>query len=279
MSIKTAKSCIDANECWEEVNLTGIGEPLLHPDLFFESVSYAKSKGIWVLGVTNATLLHSNDNINRMIDCGIDELIISLDGYDDKSYERIRHGSKYSRVVANIKVLVKASDRKGLKPYIKINSCISSDRFEDYAALIDQVQMLGITSLTLTTELTDWGTGNKKDYYIQDSSLLKVENIWQQVFDYAQSKSIDLALVPMHGRYDYSAGSFCSWPFFKMHISSDLRMVPCCHVGNPDHYELGSIDVLDRDTLKEAWNSSIYENFRGLHTSGNLPSICKGCYK
>ena len=45
MSIKTAKSCIDANECWEEVNLTGIGEPLLHPDLIFRIRELRKEQG------------------------------------------------------------------------------------------------------------------------------------------------------------------------------------------------------------------------------------------
>ena len=75
-----------------EVKLTGLGEPLLQGDDFFEIVKYFRQKHVWVRAVSNASLFHVNQNISKLIDCDINDLTISIDGAKEV-FESIRRKS------------------------------------------------------------------------------------------------------------------------------------------------------------------------------------------
>jgi hypothetical protein len=64
------------------------------------------------------------------------------------------------------------------------------------------------------------------------------------------------------------------WPFESAHVSSDLRVVPCCFIGNPDFSEFGAAKA----SLAEVWLGSAMPDFRAAHLSGDIPAICRGCY-
>lgn len=64
----------------ERAVLHGVGEPLLNRDLP-RMVAHLKSRGVYVLFNTNATLL-TEDWGRRLIEAGLDELRVSVDGAD-----------------------------------------------------------------------------------------------------------------------------------------------------------------------------------------------------
>ena len=68
------------------LNLTGIGEPFLNPDLF-KIIKYAKERNTMVKLDTNATLLNK-ENSGKILGTGIDIISTSMDGVDKKSYEK-----------------------------------------------------------------------------------------------------------------------------------------------------------------------------------------------
>ena len=65
----------------------------------------------------------------------------------------------------------------------------------------------------------------------------------------------------------------CPWPFERALISSDMRIVPCCMIANPEIYELG-----DANKFLEIWNGKTYQEFRKNHINRNIPDICFDCY-
>jgi len=69
------------------VYLHGLGEPFLHPDIF-EFVEYAKSKRIRVGLSTNALLLDKTRS-KKLLDSGIDCVILAVDGVTEETCERI----------------------------------------------------------------------------------------------------------------------------------------------------------------------------------------------
>ena len=83
------------------LNLTGIGEPFLNPDIF-DIVKYAKKREAMVKFDTNAMLL-IQENRRKILDTGIDLVSISIDGVDKKSYESIRIGSNFEKVTKHVK--------------------------------------------------------------------------------------------------------------------------------------------------------------------------------
>jgi MoaA/NifB/PqqE/SkfB family radical SAM enzyme len=71
--------------------------------------------------------------------------------------------------------------------------------------------------------------------------------------------------------------TLCPWPFERAFVSSDLRVVPCCYIGNPDIIQIGST-LTGQETITDVWRSEAYKEFRRAHLTGNIPTVCKGCY-
>jgi len=102
------------------IKLNYRGEPLLHPQLP-EMVAYAKRKGIIEVQFNTNGLLLSEKKIGELLGTGLDRIIFSFDGATKESYERIRTGSNYERVVNNIKTLVKMRNKRGSKrPLVRV---------------------------------------------------------------------------------------------------------------------------------------------------------------
>lgn len=102
------------------IKLNYRGEPLLHSDLP-KMVKYAKEKGILEVQFNTNGLLLNEKKAKELIDAGLDRIIFSFDGATKKTYEKIRRGSDYEKVVDNIKNLVRLRWERGLKrPLIRV---------------------------------------------------------------------------------------------------------------------------------------------------------------
>jgi MoaA/NifB/PqqE/SkfB family radical SAM enzyme len=89
------------------INLTGMGEPLLHPE-FLDFLEYAKKdkdRFIWVCLYTNG--IHLNEDVaKRLIELEVDEVIISLDAATPKTYKEIKGADEFDKVCENISRLL-----------------------------------------------------------------------------------------------------------------------------------------------------------------------------
>ena len=95
-----------------KIQFTGVGEPLLHKNIF-EIINYAAQKGFFTLMNTNASLL-TRENSAKLVDSGLDYLHISIDGARAETYEKIRKGGKFRRVIENLFNLFEARyEKKG----------------------------------------------------------------------------------------------------------------------------------------------------------------------
>lgn len=81
----------------------GLGEPLLHPHIV-DWIKQAKALGATVEMISNGTLL-DEDMARALIDSGLDNLWISLDGARPESFADVRLGAELPRVIENVKRL------------------------------------------------------------------------------------------------------------------------------------------------------------------------------
>lgn len=87
------------------VHLHNFGEPLFDPALP-QRIAYAKTKGIKSVKIfTNASLLHGQ-KAQDLLESGIDEIKVSIDGADREEFESIRRGLNYEEVTSNIRRFV-----------------------------------------------------------------------------------------------------------------------------------------------------------------------------
>ena len=95
----------------EMIDLCGLGEPLLDPYLF-DRIKYVKKRGFRNIGTsTNAHLLNAKRQ-KLLLESGIDNLIISIDGATKETHEKIRRRTDFDRIVTNCLNIIQIRNRK-----------------------------------------------------------------------------------------------------------------------------------------------------------------------
>src|SRR3954462_6469828 len=127
----------------EELQLQGLGEPMMHPR-FFDMIEHAVGRGIKVSTNTNATLM-SPRRAERCVTSGLGEIHISIDGATPETYERIRVRARFARVIANVEGLVAARRRlQSATPRIRMVVVAMRRNLQEFPALVRLAHRLGI---------------------------------------------------------------------------------------------------------------------------------------
>ena len=135
-------------------------EPLLSPDIY-ELLAYFSARNI-VTGVLTNGILLTEDNINRLIDCGVKYVAISLDGITAESHDYIRGLGTFNTIVHNIRKLVQIQNERGTKIRIVISMCLHSknvDEAKDFPRFFEGmgVDVVNVGALALIGK-TKWGS-------------------------------------------------------------------------------------------------------------------------
>ncbi len=94
------------------------GEPLADK-YFFEKVALCKKAGLGFLKISsNGTLLWIKDNYKKVIDAGINHIILSYDSLEKEVYESIRVGAKFENFMKGVTQLLEYWRSTGSKTQI-----------------------------------------------------------------------------------------------------------------------------------------------------------------
>lgn len=97
--------------------MAGLGEPMMNPH-FFTMIREVKRFGIAVGASTNGTFLTEKQGL-RLLDSGLDLLIVSFDGADKETYEKVRIGADFDKVCANVRrFAAQKSARRAARPWL-----------------------------------------------------------------------------------------------------------------------------------------------------------------
>ena len=102
ITLAEVRGIVDRLPALDRVVLHGLGEPLLNPELP-HIVAYLRSRGAYTLFNSNALLLNEKRG-RALIDAGLNELRISLDGATPVTYARVRgvNQKALSLIVSNV---------------------------------------------------------------------------------------------------------------------------------------------------------------------------------
>ncbi len=96
------------------IAFAGLGEPLLH-ERFPEMVRLAHERGLRTEMTSNATLLTASI-AGRLIDAGLDQFTVSIDGTSDGSHGAIRPGASLEEITNNVRMLYRLSEKATVTP-------------------------------------------------------------------------------------------------------------------------------------------------------------------
>ncbi len=231
------------------------GEPLLHPK-FAEYVKRLKQEKLIVTTSTNAHFLNA-ENSQKIINSGLDRLIISLDGTDSETYLKYRKGGDFDLVVANIESFMKLRKSSNKKtPWVELQFIVFKHNEHQISEIKELGKKLGVDSVSIkTAQLYEFEDGNELM-----PGLIKYSRYTKQSDGKYRIKS----KLPNK--------CFRSWSSNVITWNGDV--VPCCFDKDAD-YNFGNI--MNTDYL-EINKSSRYQNFRKqILKDRSKIDICRNC--
>ncbi|MBF0332446.1 MAG: radical SAM protein [Alphaproteobacteria bacterium] len=258
-----------------EIKIQGMGEPLLQRDDYFAMIRLARARHIWVRTVTNASLLHLDDNAAKLLDSDVNEVQISIDGATAPVFESIRKGAVFDRVVSNCK-LVNGLARERGRERTKMWTVMQRANWHQRDELVELAAEMLFPSMVFSLNLTDFGQEKwrERNDAVTMERQFDQEEAWRLI-EKGAKLGVEVRFWNVTTKYSPEApATLCPWPWDRLYVSSDMRVVPCCIVGNPQIADLG--DAADLDGV---WNGEAYRAFRRDHREGRIPSYCRQCYK
>jgi pyrroloquinoline quinone biosynthesis protein E len=139
-------------------------------------------------------------------------------------------------------------------------------------------QDMGFRHLVFSLNLHGWGDPalEARNRKVSVDERLSNSILWSLV-EQGMKAGVRVSFWRVNEKFDTDKPEHrCPWPFERAVVTSDLRTVPCCMIGDPDQYEIGRGSGKSFTTL---WAGVEYTAFRQQHLDGAIPQVCKGCYK
>lgn len=289
MPFETFTRILDQFPPLQELQLQGLGEPMMHPR-FFDMVSYATARGIKVGTNTNLTLLNAR-RAELCLTSGLAELHASIDGATAATYERIRVRAFFDRILGNLQFLLELRRRAGKVPplpQIRIVMVLMRQNLHELPDLVRLAHRLGIEAIFVQHLCHDFGESSLPAHYrpmrefVDSETLLgedaaRIDRYFGEARSLAQELQVDLRLPRTQPR-PHPPGTpgpeRCNWPWHGTYVSYQGLAMPCCMVATPDRINLGNLAERGAAAI---WNGPEYQEFRSQLASDNPPEVCRSC--
>src|SRR5258708_15621647 len=142
------RSIVDQFPVLERVVLHGLGEPLLNKDLP-RMISYLKARGTYVLFNSNGIALTPKRG-QTLIEAGLDEYRLSMDGATRETYARIRGVDAFAKIWRNITTFIEMQKvQNASKPAVSLWFTAMRENLHELPGLIDLAYEHGIREVYL----------------------------------------------------------------------------------------------------------------------------------
>lgn len=231
------------------------GEPFIHPQ-FLALVKAARKKNIYVVTSTNAHFI-SEKTAENIVSSGLSEIIISIDGMTQETYENYRINGKLDKVIQGTKNIIEAKKRLN-RPYpiLVFQFLVTKQNEHEIDSLYALAEALGINEVRLkTVQIYDFESGN---------DLIPTNE------RYARYRKNQQGKYELKSKWKNKCWRMWSSCVFTW----DGKIVPCCFDKDAEH-QMGDIN---NTSFKDTWKSTVYSNFRSeILRDRRQIEICKNC--
>lgn len=270
-----------------ELQLQGLGEPLLHPR-FFDMVRHAAGRGIHVSTNSNLTVL-SDARAEECVNSGLHTMHVSLDGATAATYQAIRVRARFERVLGNLRRLVRAKlALSSALPELRLVAVVMRANLHELPELVRLAHRERIPALSVQHLCHDFGESSLPAQYKPMRSFVDAETLLHEdpqriehYFTAARASACELGIAlrlpnvkPRRHPPGTPGKSRCDWPWRGAYISYDGKAMPCCMVATPDRIHFGD---MAQNGVAAIWNNQGYTAFREQLASETPPEVCRSC--
>ncbi len=276
----------------ERAVLHGVGEPMLVKHLP-RMVRYLKDRGTYVLFNTNGTVLNER-NGRALIEAGLDELRVSLDASNAKSYRAIRGKDYFGRILKNVRAFRQLQEREGSdRPRVSAWLTGLKETIAELPAFVKVAAEIGVREVYLQ-RLVFFEQGSighaRPDQALYESMNREEATYLAEATELAKSLGMTFSasgavsepgMSLKRQREDADEGSpwsLCRRPWTVMYFTANGRALPCCIAPFSQRgYENYTLGDATQETLREIWNGARYQAFRDELLSDRPPAACASC--
>ncbi|MCZ6634509.1 MAG: radical SAM protein [bacterium] len=299
MSIEEIKHLVDdLAEFKPNITLFG-GEPMMYKN-WTDVVSYIKEKGMRCNMVTNGTLM--SVYAERIIESGLDEIILSLDGEEDVHDETRGAKGTFQKLLQGVQDVRKIREERGLTtPHLNINCTIAETNYKNLNGVANIAQGMGADNINfhhllfinqqiydqnnqIFTENFNQITPDWAGFVWKELPQIDPEILLQSIEAVESGNAgINISVYPNYGpdevRQYYTQFEFesTSYPNRCMSLWMTAYIMPDGAV-RPYHTMNFSPGNIRKNKFSDIWNNNIYRTYRRLTKRRKKYPVCaKGC--
>jgi MoaA/NifB/PqqE/SkfB family radical SAM enzyme len=285
MSWELFTSIIDQVPNIARVVMHGVGEPMLVKNLP-DMIRYLKSRNIYALFNTNGTLLTPRKQ-RELIETGLDELRVSLDAADAKTFLAVRGKDFFNRIVRNISSFTTLQKQLGAeKPLVSMwltGLKETIGQLPDFVRLAAEIGVREVHLQRLVFDDAGFGLARAESALFEqtrgeeDTAIAAAQAIAATL-----GVTLNASGATEPGLSLKSQGekpwSTCRRPWSLMYFTAHGRALPCCIAPfSARGYENYTLGDATQSRLREIWNGVAYQEFRTSLLSEAPPKPCANC--
>lgn len=271
------------------VSLSFGTEPLLHPRLPELLELVAAESVPWRYLITNAQLLDERQ-IEAFVRVPLHGFSVSIDAATASTYERIRRGGNWDRLLANLESLQEAKRRaRSEYPRITFNFVMMRSNVDELPELVRLAARLGVEGVA-AMHLTPFEGLDLEDEQLDrepersnailretraEAARLGVPVSLPEAFEHGHDPVRALKPAAPAGFLfppAQDAGSGCPFPRQFIGIDPYGGVVPCGH-----WYTEAPFGNARESSVLDLWNGTAWRELRDEHATGRLRDTCRAC--
>jgi MoaA/NifB/PqqE/SkfB family radical SAM enzyme len=250
-------------------------------------IRYLKERGAYVLFNTNGTLLTLRKG-RELVEAGLDELRVSLDAADARSFLAVRGKDMFERILKNVRAFTQMQRSEGIaRPVVSLWLTGLRETIDQLPQFVRLARDLGVGEVYL----------QRLVFFPEGQGLARGESALFEKLTGAEARQIDEAaqLAEELGiRFEASGAtepgtslkrqpgerpwSLCRRPWSLMYFTAHGRAIPCCiapfSARGYDGFTLGDAT---QESLRQIWNGPRYQDFRRALLGESPPAPCANC--
>jgi MoaA/NifB/PqqE/SkfB family radical SAM enzyme len=236
------------------VNLYFQGEPFLHKQLC-DIIKQFSEKSVFSILSTNAHFFNV-EIVNKILDSGLNKIIVSVDGYNSETYKEYRVGGSFDKVVSGIKLLADTKQqRKQFFPIIEMQTLLLKTTENNISEIKQLSKSLSVDKLVFkTAQFYDFEnisklmpTEKNSRYKISENNGLQIKN---------------------------KMPNYCWRAWSGRVVTWNGNIIPCCFDKDWKH----SYATVSKELLNSKFtNRNTLLFMTKIFTNRNKIDICKNC--
>ena len=265
----------------EKLAFTGWGEPLIHPDIL-DFIGLAKEAGLKVLLNTNGFYL--SEYGYKIVELGVDELVISIDSDDEDIYRNIRRGGDLKRIVEGLSVINDAKVSLGSdRPLMKFQYTLSRANINNLLSLARLAKEYRVKDVIVSNIIPNNPVTARMLLCLGDGGCIEsIKSIMEDLTRVTLDTNINFYLPNMEVRTERHCPFMDKYAFY---LTAEGDVAPCIYYAHEWRPIINGIErsispvrfgnIRDRSIL-DIWKSTDYVRFRFNVRFSYMPS-CLDC--